>query len=290
MTLSKAKQDICNKYGLSIKEEQEEYVLIFKDAEIARGDEMDISNFLNQLSENEAHTKMGEAIQSLREQRGISLTDFAYMISASEKEVELLENGNLMPEDMKMNQISGIFGVSAQELKKGNVVKFPTQEEMMSVLQNIEQLLLDIKKDNAELKNFLKRWNLEEVYQSEKSLAHTPEVKEESMKTPDESMHRYTAVPQSQTHGGSGAKESPQDGYYVVVDTYTGEVVTNPEGYEETFTEEAVALAFAAMLEKQADRESQEETPALAMLGEKEQDLVEEAANDMPEQAVKMRR
>ena len=103
--------------------------------------------------------------------------------------------------------------------------------------------------------------------------------KAETEKTPDESLNRYTVIPRKLTHTPEKAEN---EGYYVVVDTYTGEIVTDQNGMEERFTEEAVALAFASMLEKQAAaKENTEELPDLDMLEQK--DDVKEQEPDVNE-------
>ena len=102
--------------------------------------------------------------------------------------------------------------------------------------------------------------------------------KAETEKTPDESLNRYTVIPRNLTHA---PEKSENEGYYVVVDTYTGEIVTDQNGMEERFTEEAVALAFAKMLEKQAAKENIAELPDLDMLEQK--DDVKEQEPDVNE-------
>ncbi|MCI5878371.1 MAG: hypothetical protein MRZ93_08220, partial [Lachnospiraceae bacterium] len=177
------------------------------------------------------------------------------------------------------------FGVSARELKKGQVHEIHQRNELRDVLNGISETIASIKENTAELTNYLNELGmLADIMPEHKNVekAKNEELEknqskaETTDKTPDESMDRYAVVQRNATHA---PEKSENEGYYVVVDTYTGEIVTDQNGMEERFTEEAVALAFAKMLEKQAAKENIAELPDPDMQKKDENEFKDQEAD-----------
>lgn len=269
MKLSKAKQTVVENYGIEIQEETGDYVIKIGDAEVMRGDEADINGFLDLLDETEISEKVGSAIQNLRTKKGFDIPYMAYLLGKTPEELKLIEDGKMMPDENALKKLGNYFGVSARELKKGQVQEILQRNELRDVLNGISEIIASIKENTAELTNYLNELgmlaDIMEPNQKQKSNDKTQneeieknESKAETEKNPDESLNRYTVIPRNLTHT---PEKSENEGYYVVVDTYTGEIVTDQNGMEERFTEEAVALAFAAMLEKQTAKMDTIELP-----------------------------
>lgn len=290
MKLSKAKQTIVEKYGIEIQEEKGDYVIKIGDAEVMRGDEADINGFLDLLDETEISEKVGSAIQNLRTKKGFDIPYMAYLLGKTPEELTLIEEGKMMPDENALKKLGNYFGVSARELKKGQVHEIHQRNELRDVLNGISETIASIKENTTELTNYLNELGmLADIMEPDQKHKNDEKNKNEEMeknqskaeteKTPDESLNRYTVIPRNLTHTPEKAEN---EGYYVVVDTYTGEIVTDQNGMEERFTEEAVALAFASMLEKQAAaKENTEELPDLDMLEQK--DDVKEQETDVNE-------
>ncbi len=287
MKLSKAKQTIVENYGIEIQEEKGDYVIKIGDAEVMRGDEADINGFLDLLDETEISEKVGSAIQNLRTKKGFDIPYMAYLIGKTPEELTLIEEGKMMPDEIALQKLGNYFGVSARELKKGQVQEIKQRNELRDVLKGISEVIASIKENTAELTNYLNELGMladimpehKNVEKAKNEELEKNQSKAETEKTPDESLNRYTVIPRNLTHTPEKAED---EGYYVVVDTYTGEIVTDQNGMEERFTEEAVALAFASMLEKQAAaKENTEELPDLDMLEQK--DDVKEQEPDVNE-------
>lgn len=269
MKLSKAKQTVVENYGIEIQEEKGDYVIKIGDAEVMRGDEADINGFLDLLDETEISEKVGSAIQNLRTKKGFDIPYMAYLLGKTPEELKLIEDGKMMPDENALKKLGNYFGVSARELKKGQVQEILQRNELCDVLNGISEIIASIKENTAELTNYLNELgmlaDIMEPNQKQKSNDKTQneeiekkQSKAETEKNPDESLNRYTVIPRNLTHT---PEKSENEGYYVVVDTYTGEIVTDQNGMEERFTEEAVALAFAAMLEKQTAKMDTIELP-----------------------------
>lgn len=266
MKLSKAKQTIVENYGIEIQEEKGDYVIKIGDAEVMRGDEADINGFLDLLDETEISEKVGSAIQNLRTKKGFDIPYMAYLIGKTPEELTLIEEGKMMPDENALKKLGNYFGVSARELKKGQVHEIHQRNELRDVLNGISETIASIKENTTELTNYLNELGMladimpehKNVEKAKNEELEKNQSKAETEKTPDESLNRYTVIPRNLTHTPEKAED---EGYYVVVDTYTGEIVTDQNGMEERFTEEAVALAFAKMLEKQAAKEDIAELP-----------------------------
>ena len=252
-----------------------------------RGDEADINGFLDLLDETEISEKVGSAIQNLRTKKGFDIPYMAYLIGKTPEELTLIEEGKMMPDEIALQKLGNYFGVSARELKKGQVQEIKQRNELRDVLKGISEVIASIKENTAELTNYLNELGMladimpehKNVEKAKNEELEKNQSKAETEKTPDESLNRYTVIPRNLTHTPEKAED---EGYYVVVDTYTGEIVTDQNGMEERFTEEAVALAFASMLEKQAAaKENTEELPDLDMLEQK--DDVKEQEPDVNE-------
>lgn len=287
MKLSKTKQSVVENYGIEIQEEKGDYVIKIGDAEVMRGDEADINGFLDLLDETEISEKVGSAIQNLRTKKGFDIPYMAYLIGKTPEELTLIEEGKMMPDEIALQKLGNYFGVSARELKKGQVQEIKQRNELRDVLKGISEVIASIKENTAELTNYLNELGMladimpehKNVEKAKNEELEKNQSKAETEKTPDESLNRYTVIPRNLTHTPEKAED---EGYYVVVDTYTGEIVTDQNGMEERFTEEAVALAFASMLEKQAAaKENTEELPDLDMLEQK--DDVKEQEPDVNE-------
>lgn len=287
MKLSKAKQTVIENYGIEIQEEKGDYVIKIGDAEVMRGDEADINGFLDLLDETEISEKVGSAIQNLRTKKGFDIPYMAYLIGKTPEELTLIEEGKMMPDEIALQKLGNYFGVSARELKKGQVQEIKQRNELRDVLKGISEVIASIKENTAELTNYLNELGMladimpehKNVEKAKNEELEKNQSKAETEKTPDESLNRYTVIPRNLTHTPEKAED---EGYYVVVDTYTGEIVTDQNGMEERFTEEAVALAFASMLEKQAAaKENTEELPDLDMMEQK--DVIKEQEPDVDE-------
>lgn len=288
MKLSKAKQTVIENYGIEIQEDKGDYLIKIGDAEVMRGDASDINGFLDLLDETEVSEKVGSAIQNLRTKKGFDIPYMAYLLGKTPEELKLIEEGKMMPDDNALKKLGNYFGVSARELKKGQVQEIRQRNELRDVLNGISEVLASIKENTAELKNYLNELgmlaDIMEPKQKHKSDEKTKnneiernQSKAETEKTPDESLNRYAVVPRNLTHV---PEKSENDGYYVVVDTYTGEIVTDQNGMEERFTEEAVAFAFAGMLEKQASaKENIAELPHPDMENKKENELKDQESD-----------
>ncbi len=287
MKLSKAKQTVIENYGIEIQEEKGDYVIKIGDAEVMRGDEADVNGFLDLLDETEISEKVGSAIQNLRTKKGFDIPYMAYLIGKTPEELTLIEEGKMMPDEIALQKLGNYFGVSARELKKGQVQEIKQRNELRDVLKGISEVIASIKENTAELTNYLNELGMladimpehKNVEKAKNEELEKNQSKAETEKTPDESLNRYTVIPRNLTHTPEKAED---EGYYVVVDTYTGEIVTDQNGMEERFTEEAVALAFASMLEKQAAaKENTEELPDLDMMEQK--DVIKEQEPDVDE-------
>lgn len=287
MKLSKAKQTIVENYGIEIQEEKGDYVIKIGDAEVMRGDEADVNGFLDLLDETEISEKVGSAIQDLRTKKGFDIPYMAYLLGKTPEELTLIEEGKMMPDENALKKLGNYFGVSARELKKGQVQEIKQRNELRDVLKGISEVIASIKENTAELTNYLNELGMladimpehKNVEKAKNEELEKNQSKAETEKTPDESLNRYTVIPRNLTHTPEKAED---EGYYVVVDTYTGEIVTDQNGMEERFTEEAVALAFASMLEKQAAaKENTEELPDLDMMEQK--DVIKEQEPDVDE-------
>lgn len=263
MNLLIEQKALCEELGIRIKEEAGEYVLTIQDAEILRGNENDLFNYLERMvvAQNTiSQEKMGNLIKNLREENNISISDFAYSIFKTPEELELIESGRIKPDKATLNLIGNMFGVSSSALEAGELKELRTRRDIRDLLKNIEELLLEIKHDNAEMREFIHKWNLTEEYEQKKEERAEVKIEEQytdDVKTADESLSRYTVVPKSATLHTMGKEMS--DGYYVVVDTYTGEVVMDEDGMERQFVTEAEALAYATILEKQTEKMVEEE-------------------------------
>ena len=293
MNLSHAQRALCEELGIKISEETEgEYVLTINDSEILRGDETDISEYLERMVEAQntiAQEKTGAAIRNLREENKISVREFAYSVFKTPEEMELIENGKIRPDSATINLIGNMFGVSASALKEGKIEELTSRSDIQKLLKNIEKLLTEIRQDNAEMKEFIRKWNLTEDYgqsKQEKAETETVEEQQKDVKTADESISRYTVIPKSATVHTSG--EEKEDGYYVVVDTYTGEVVTDLNGMEQQFTSEAAALAYALVLEKQSIKMSEEPDQNVETELQTEQSMENEPEQETPAMKMKM--
>lgn len=287
MKLSKAKQTVIENYGIELQEEKGDYVIKIGDAEVMRGDEADVNGFLDLLDETEISEKVGSAIQNLRTKKGFDIPYMAYLIGKTPEELTLIEEGKMMPDEIALQKLGNYFGVSARELKKGQVQEIKQRNELRDVLKGISEVIASIKENTAELTNYLNELGMladimpehKNVEKAKNEELEKNQSKAETEKTPDESLNRYTVIPRNLTHTPEKAED---EGYYVVVDTYTGEIVTDQNGMEERFTEEAVALAFASMLEKQAAaKENTEELPDLDMMEQK--DVIKEQEPDVDE-------
>lgn len=290
MKLSKTKQSVVENYGIEIQEEKGDYVIKIGDAEVMRGDEADVNGFLDLLDETEISEKVGSVIQNLRTKKGFDIPYMAYLIGKTPEELTLIEEGKMMPDEIALQKLGNYFGVSTSKLKKGQVHEIRQRNELRDVLNGISEVIASIKENTAELTNYLNELGmLADIMEPDQKHKNDEKIKNEEMeknqskaeteKTPDESLNRYTVIPRNLTHT---PEKSEDEGYYVVVDTYTGEIVTDQNGMEERFTEEAVALAFASMLEKQAAaKENTEELPDLDMLEQK--DDVKEQETDVNE-------
>ena len=287
MKLSKAKQTVIENYGIEIQEEKGDYVIKIGDAEVMRGDEADVNGFLDLLDETEISEKVGSAIQNLRTKKGFDIPYMAYLIGKTPEELTLIEEGKMMPDEIALQKLGNYFGVSARELKKGQVQEIKQRNELRDVLKGISEVIASIKENTAELTNYLNELGMladimpehKNVEKAKNEELEKNQSKAETEKTPDESLNRYTVIPRNLAHTPEKAED---EGYYVVVDTYTGEIVTDQNGMEERFTEEAVALAFASMLEKQAAaKENTEELPDLDMMEQK--DVIKEQEPDVDE-------
>ena len=285
MKLSKAKQTIVENYGIEIQEEKGDYVIKIGDAEVMRGDEADINGFLDLLDETEISEKVGSAIQNLRTKKGFDIPYMAYLLGKTPEELKLIEDGKMMPDENALKKLGNYFGVSARELKKGQVQEIKQRNELRDVLKGISEVIASIKENTAELTNYLNELGmLADIMPEHKNVekAKNEELEknqskaETTDKTPDESMDRYAVVQRNATHA---PEKSENEGYYVVVDTYTGEIVTDQNGMEERFTEEAVALAFAKMLEKQAAKENIAELPDPDMQKKDENEFKDQEAD-----------
>lgn len=285
MKLSKAKQTVIENYGIEIQEEKGDYVIKIGDAEVMRGDEADINGFLDLLDETEISEKVGSAIQNLRTKKGFDIPYMAYLIGKTPEELTLIEEGKMMPDEIALQKLGNYFGVSARELKKGQVQEIKQRNELRDVLKGISEVIASIKENTAELTNYLNELGmLADIMPEHKNVekAKNEELEknqskaETTDKTPDESMDRYAVVQRNATHA---PEKSENEGYYVVVDTYTGEIVTDQNGMEERFTEEAVALAFAKMLEKQAAKENIAELPDPDMQKKDENEFKDQEAD-----------
>lgn len=268
MKLSKTKQAVVENYGIEIREEEGDYLVKIGEAEVMRGDEADVNGFLDLLDETELSEKIGNAIRGLREKKGFDISHMAYLMEITPVELKLIEKGKKVPDDAALRKLGNYFGISARSLKKGQVREILQHNELRNVLQNISELLADIKKNTAELTSYLNELGILADIVGEKTKKNksvkTEEIeqnKAEAEKTADESLNRYAVVYREATHV---SEKKEDEGYYVIVDTYTGEIVTDINGMEERFTEEAVAVAFAAMLEKQAAKENISEIPEIA--------------------------
>lgn len=266
MNLSIAQKAFCEELGIRAKEVGGgEYVLAIQDVEIYKGNEKEIFAYLDQLLDAQdtiLQEKVGKAIKALREQNEISAADFAYSILKSPEELNLIENGRMIPDDDTLNLLSNMFGVSLLGLKQGEIRELKSRSEIRDILKNIEQLLEEIRRDNAYLKNFIQKWNLSEIYEQNKGEKKETLAEEEAeIKYSGETLTRYIATKKN-NYAAQTSGEEQQNEYYVIVDTYTGEVVSDINGMEKQFANEAAALAYAAMLEKQAEPEAYlNETP-----------------------------
>lgn len=296
MNLSVAQKALCEELGIKIEEKTNgEYVLTIEDAEILSGNEADISEYLERMVEAQnivAQEKTGNAIKKLREENKISIRDFAYSILKTPEELELIESGRIRPDNATLSLIGNMFGVSASALKEGELKELATRNDIHKILKNIEDLLTEIKHDNAEMREFIQKWNLTEVYEQtkvEKAETKAEEQQQTDAKMADESLSRYTVVPRSATiHASSHTSgKEMEDGYYVVVDTYTGEIVTDVNGMEQQFTSQAAALAFAVTLEQNMNKAAEAEQNV-----EIDTELIENMENepnkDAPEVKMKM--
>lgn len=295
MNLSVAQKALCEELGIKIEEKTNgEYVLTIEDAEILSGNDADISEYLERMVEAQnivAQGKTGNAIKKLREENKISIRDFAYSILKTPEELELIESGRIRPDNATLSLIGNMFGVSASALKEGELKELAARNDIHKILKNIEDLLTEIKHDNAEMREFIQKWNLTEVYEQTK--VEKAETKAEEQQTDtkmaDESLSRYTVVPRSATiHASSHTSgKEMEDGYYVVVDTYTGEIVTDVNGMEQQFTNQAAALAFAVTLEQNMNKATEAEQNV-----EIDTELIENMENepdkDAPEVKMKM--
>ena len=155
MKLSKTKQFVVENYGIEIQEEKGDYVIKIGDAEVMRGDEADINGFLDLLDETEISEKVGSAIRDLRTKKGFDIPYMAYLLGKTPEELTLIEEGKMMPDENALKKLGNYFGVSARELKKGQVHEIHQRNELRDVLNGISETIASIKENTAELTNYL---------------------------------------------------------------------------------------------------------------------------------------
>lgn len=167
---------------------------------------------------------IGKAVQRLREENHMERDTFAGMALLSLAELEKIESGEQKPDQDTLELIGNFFRVYPSELEQGRIMEMKNYEDILAVMNEVSEMLKEVKDDTDYFKNFIQKWELRE----------TPEL---SGHTDLTEVYRYQALEEDRTK---------PDTKYVILDTETGELMSEQYENERLAQNEAEWLNWKA--------------------------------------------
>lgn len=174
---------------------------------------------------------VGEALKSIRTTNGLSVEEFAYNILLDPEEQIEIEIGNRQPEPETLSLISNLYNLDITKLEQGQIEQRPSRNELLEAMQEIREEISRMKEDNKYFRDFIEKWGLQEEMNDK----------------------RYQPKDISETV--DEAKESEYN--YAILDTLTGNYITEPDGSIKTWEYGIDAHRIANAMNQETVLESQ---------------------------------
>ena len=88
-------------------------------------------------------TLYGPIVKELREQKGMTETEFAYMCMLSPEVLREIEIGSREADSVTLLMMSNVLGVHTSALEQGKIVPQTNRNEIMGILKEIQNRLKD---------------------------------------------------------------------------------------------------------------------------------------------------
>ena len=161
-------------------------------------------------------TLYGPIVKELREQKGMTETEFAYMCMLSPEVLREIEIGSREADSVTLLMMSNVLGVHTSALEQGKIVPQTNRNEIMGILKEIQNRLKDTRENNEYIKEFMERNGISVEFDKQYAVA---QLKEQEI--------------------------------YAVYDTETGTYVLDEKGRRREWEDWADARAFADNLNQE---------------------------------------
>lgn len=144
-----------------VSEEGTEQVLYYFQEEVLRGSIEDIRSAEERIQYARENANIaGEALRKVRTEQGYTRDQMAQIGLVSEKELQLIEEGQIYPDRMTLQIISNVCTVYSESLENGQIVPKKSNRELGRAIQEIRDKLDEIRSDTRVLRAFAEKYGI----------------------------------------------------------------------------------------------------------------------------------